>query len=126
MKYFQDNILSLEVTTAKSWISADEERSYYNIDLEKDEPLTLEGLLGKDYVAICNQNIVKQINMRIASDENAMFFGFGDDTDDFGGFETIDGNTPFYLNADGEVVISFPEYSIAPGYMGIQEFIIEH
>lgn len=126
VKYFQNNILSLEVTTAKSWVSADEERSYYNIDLEKDEPLTLEGLLGKDYVAICNQSIVKQINTRIASDENAMFFGFGDNTDDFGGFETIDTNTPFYLNADGEVVISFPEYSIAPGYMGIQEFIIEH
>ena len=37
---------------------------------------------------------------------------------------TVTEDTPFYLNAEGEVVISFPEYSIAPGFMGIQEFVI--
>lgn len=127
VKYFTDDILSLEVTTAKSWVSADEERTYYNIDLKNDKELTLEDLLGKDYVSICNKSIVEQINERIAADENVSFFGYGKDTDEIGsigGFETVDAITSFYLNADGEVVISFPEYSIAPGYMGIQEFVI--
>lgn len=127
VKYFTDDILSLEVTTGKSWVSADEERTYYNIDLKNDKELTLEDLLGKDYVSICNKSIVEQINERIAADENVSFFGYGKDTDEIGsigGFETVDAITSFYLNADGEVVISFPEYSIAPGYMGIQEFVI--
>lgn len=127
VKYFTDDILSLEVTTAKSWVSADEERTYYNIDLKNDKELTLEDLLGKDYVSICNKSIVEQINERIAADENVSFFGYGKDTDEIssiGGFETVDASTSFHLNADGEVVISFPEYSIAPGYMGIQEFVI--
>ncbi len=127
VKYFTDDILSLEVTTGKSWVSADEERTYYNIDLKNDKELTLEDLLGKDYVSICNKSIVEQINERIAADENVSFFGYGKDTDEIGsigGFETVDASTSFYLNADGEVVISFPEYSIAPGYMGIQEFVI--
>lgn len=124
VKYFTDDILSLEITTAKSWVSADEERYYYNIDLAKDEPLTLETLLGEDYIDICNSSITAQIEERMASDENAMFFGFGEDDGMIDGFQTIDADTPFYLNAEGEVVISFPEYTIAPGYMGIQEFVI--
>lgn len=124
VKYFTDDILSLEITTAKSWVSADEERYYYNIDLAKDEPLTLEILLGEDYIDLCNRSITAQIEERMANDENAMFFGFGEDDDMIGGFQTIDANTPFYLNTEGEVVISFPEYTIAPGYMGIQEFVI--
>lgn len=124
VKYFTDDILSLEITTAKSWVSADEERYYYNIDLAKDEPLTLEALLGEDYIDLCNSSITAQIEERIASDKNVMFFGFGEDDDMIDGFQTIDADTPFYLNAKGEVVISFPEYTIAPGYMGIQEFVI--
>ena len=31
----------------------------------------------------------------------------------------------YYLNENGNVVVSFPEYSIAPGSMGIQEFVIQ-
>lgn len=128
VKYFKDDILSLEVTTARSWVSADEERTYYNINLKEDKELTLQDLLGADYVSICNESIVAQIKERMAADENALFFGYetdADEIDSIGKFETIDADTPFYLNADGEVVISFPEYSIAPGYMGIQEFVIK-
>lgn len=130
VKYMDDDTLSLEVTTAKSWVSADETRSYYNINLAKDEELSLEDVLGEDYVSICNKSIVAQINDRLEKDENASFFGYGKDAeaDDEGGivdgFETVDANTSFYLNQDGKVVVSFPEYSIAPGYMGIQEFVI--
>lgn len=125
VKYLTDDVLSLEITTAKSWVAAEEERYYYNIDLARDEPLTLEALLGEDYIDLCNKSITAQIEERMANDENAMFFGFGEDDDMIDGFRTIDADTPFYLNADGEVVISFPEYTIAPGYMGIQEFVIE-
>lgn len=125
VKYFTDDILSLEVTTAKGWVSAEEERSYYNIDLTKDEALTLEDILGEDYISICNKSILEQIKERMAADENAMFFGFGQDDGIVEGFTTITEDTPFYLNDKGEVVISFPEYSIAPGYMGIQEFVVK-
>lgn len=127
VKYFDDDVLSLEVTTAKGWVFAAEERSYYNINLKTDAELTLKDVLGEDYINICNQSILKQIAERMAADENAMFFGFGengDEADETWKFQTIDDTTPFYLDADGNVVISFPEYSIAPGYMGIQEFTI--
>ena len=124
VKYFEDDILSLQVTTAKSWVSAEEEHYFYNIDLKKDTELTLADVLGENYVEICNKSITDQINARLAADENAAFFGFGDDDGLAEGFTTVTEDTPFYLNAKGEVVISFPEYSIAPGSMGIQEFVI--
>lgn len=126
VKYFNDDVLSLEISTAKGWVSTDEEHYFYNIDLKTDEPLTLKGLLGEDYVAVCNKSIVKQINERLAADESLAFFGYGANAEDgIEGFESIEPTTDFYLNKDGNVVISFPEYSIAPGYMGIQEFVIE-
>ena len=125
VRYFEDSILSLQVTTAKSWVSAEEEYHFYNIDLKQDTELTLEDVLGTDYVKICNTSITQQINERIASDENAVFFGFGNDEGMMDGFTTVDETTAFYLNENGSVVISFPEYSIAPGSMGIQEFIIQ-
>lgn len=127
VKYYKEDILSLEVTTAKGWVYAEEARNYYNIDLKHDTALTLEDMMGEDYIAICNESILKQIDERMAADENALFFGFGENADEMDAewmFRTIDDTTPFYLNADGDVVISFPEYSIAPGYMGIQEFVI--
>lgn len=129
VKYLSDDILSLGVTTAKGWVFAEEERTYYNIDLKEDKELTLKDLLGDDYVSICNKSIISQIKERMAADENVIFFGYGenaDETDALWKFKTIDADTPFYLNADGKVVISFPEYSIAPGYMGIQEFVINN
>ena len=125
VRYFEDDILSLQVTTAKSWVSAEEEYHFYNIDLKQDTELTLEDVLGTDYVKICNTSITQQINERIASDENAVFFGFGDDEGMMDGFTTVDETTAFYLNENGNVVVSFPEYSIAPGSMGIQEFVIQ-
>lgn len=127
VKYLKGDILSLEVTTARSWVSADEEHTYYNINLKDDKELTLKDLLGDDYVSICNKSIVQQIQDRMAADANAMFFGYGvstDEADSMGKFETVDATTAFYLNEEGKVVISFPEYSIAPGYMGIQDFVI--
>ena len=125
VKHFEDDILSLELITAKSWVSAEEEHHFYNIDLNNDKAVTLEDVLGADYVNICNEAIMAEIEARLAADENAVFFGFGDDEDMMDGFTTVTEDTPFYLNADGKVVISFPEYSIAPGSMGIQEFIIK-
>ena len=124
VKYFEDDILSLELITAKNWVSAEEEHHFYNIDLSNDTEVTLEDILGADYINICNAAIVAEINARLAADENVVFFGYGDDEGMMDGFVTVTEDTPFYLSPDGDVVISFPEYSIAPGYMGIQEFVI--
>lgn len=40
------------------------------------------------------------------------------------GFKTITHDQSFYINNNGKLVISFNKYDVAPGYMGVVEFII--
>ncbi|MDO4292286.1 MAG: DUF3298 domain-containing protein [Eubacteriales bacterium] len=129
IKYQKGNILSLELITAKGWVAAEEERHYYNLDLSDGQDLTLRQLLGDSYVEQCNESIKKQIEDRLAADDSLSYFGFGPNAQDdkesgIEGFTTVTEDTDFYINEKGEVVIVFPEYSIAPGYMGFQEFVV--
>lgn len=39
-------------------------------------------------------------------------------------FEKIKPNQNFYINKDHKLVIVFDKYDVAPGYMGIVEFVI--
>ena len=122
--YQQDPVLSLELVTAKGWVAASEERHYYNLDLEKEKELTLADVLGDDWISICNAVIDRQIREQIAADPGLSYFGYGDNDLAELKFRTVDGETDFYLNAAGEAVVVFPEYAIAPGYMGYREFVI--
>lgn len=124
VKYQKSPILSLELTTAKGWMAASEERHYYNLNILEGKELKLEDLLGEDYINICNAEIDRQIREQIADDPRLSYFGYGDNELTDAGFRTIDENTDFYINSDGQVVIVFPEYSIAPGYMGWREFAV--
>lgn len=129
VKYQQGNILSLELTTAKGWVSAQEERHYYNLDLATGQYLTLEQLLGADYIEEVSSNIRHQIEERLASDDSLAYFGYGSMAEDdaslgIEGFTEIASNQDFYINNQGKVVIVFAKYDIAPGYMGRQEFIV--
>ena len=58
----------------------------------------------------------------MAADENVMYF-LNDEMDEFN-FKSITDETAFYLNADGEIVISFNEGDVAPMYMGVVTFTI--
>ena len=40
------------------------------------------------------------------------------------GFTELSPDAKFYINGEGNVVIVFDEYEIAPGYMGFPEFEI--
>ena len=130
VKYQKDNLLSLELVTAKGWVAASQERHYYNLDLDREQALTLEDILGEDYVRICNESIDAQIREQVRTDEMKSYFGYGPDgekDDEIGieGFTTVSKDTKFYLNEEGNPVIVFDEYEIAPGYMGMPEFEIE-
>lgn len=50
------------------------------------------------------------------------FYNTGEDYVDE--FNLITGDESFYFNENGEIVIVFDEYEVAPGYMGAVEFTI--
>lgn len=114
-----DNTVSFVVDFGEGWVSAQQQRFCYNLDLENDRDITLADLLGEDWVNICNRSIQSQIDESRDEDGFSYFF-----PPEQGGFTTVDETTAFYINADGVPVVVFPEYSIAAGAAGIPEFAI--
>ena len=125
VKYQEGSVLSLVLTTSEVWVSAQELRYYYNIDVAQNRELTLKDLLGGDYVNIANESIKQQMKERAAADENLVYWGVTETESGIDGFVSVDEDTDFYINADGNPVVCFGEYEVAPGFMGIQEFEIE-
>ena len=125
VKYQEGRVRSLVLTTSEVWVAAQELRYYYNIDVAQNRELTLKDLLGEDYVNIANESIIRQMNERAAADENLVYWGVTENESSIDGFVTVDENTDLYINADGNPVVCFGEYEVAPGFMGIQEFEIE-
>ena len=125
VKYQEGSVLSLELSTFEGWVAAQELRYYYNIDVAQNRELTLKDLLGEDYVNIANESIRRQMKERAAADENLVYWGVTETESGIDGFVSVDEGTDFYISADGNPVVCFGEYEIAPGFMGIQEFEIE-
>lgn len=117
--YQTDTRVSFVVTFAEGWVAFMEERYCYNLDLAEDRDITLEELLGENWVERCNESIRKQIEE--SRDEDGFTFFF---EPEMGGFTTVDESTAFYLREDGTPVVVFPEYAIAAGAAGFPEFPI--
>lgn len=114
-----DTQVSFVVTLAEGWVAFYEERYYYNLDLAEDRSLTLQDLLGENWVERCNDAINKQIAASADADGFSYFFA-----PEEGGFTTVDETTSFYLREDGTPVVVFPRYAIAAGAAGWPEFEI--
>ncbi|HIQ75302.1 MAG TPA: DUF3298 domain-containing protein [Candidatus Cottocaccamicrobium excrementipullorum] len=109
-----EDYLSLVVMGSENWTSAYNETRYYNFDLKDGKLVTLKDILGEGYQDKVNAEIRRQMEER--KQNGAVFF------DDF---EGIPQDIPFYLNEEGNPVIVFAAYEIAPGSEGTQEFEIK-
>lgn len=119
MKYSGDDLVSFLINKCETLASAYTEQFIYNVDLETGKELNLRDVLGDNYKQIIDNEVCKQIEERKKNPDN-IYFEKGE-----GGFEGIeDEYQEFYINENRKVVVVFPKYEIAPGYMGIQEFEI--
>ncbi|MBD5543013.1 MAG: anti-sigma-V factor rsiV [Lachnospiraceae bacterium] len=135
IKYQSDTTLSLVLTTNESWVAVYGQQYFFNMDLVNGKDITLEELLGEDYVEKANAVILEQIKQR-SETEGYVYWGYEqyskeyfEANPDFSmgdeGFKTVGPETKFYINEAGNPVIVFDKYEIGPGYMGSQEFEIE-
>lgn len=118
LKSESDRYVSFAVTGTENWISAYSEYHYYNLDLDNLSELSLEDLLGPDYIETVNECVRDGIKEREQNSGDTFF------TQEQGGFQTITDKTPFYINEKGNPVVVFEKYEIAPGAMGRPEFEI--
>lgn len=118
-----DKFLSIEVTKEETQASSYTTKKHYTIDKDKQIVLTLPALFKSDkYINAISENIKEQMKIQMKNNSNVSYFI--DQEDGIDKFNTIVKDQDFYINKDGNLVISFDEYEVAPGYMGAVEFVI--
>ena len=111
-----DKYVSFTVSKAETQASYYEECDYYNIDMDTGSDLTLRDMLGENYIELCNEAVREGIAANERENPDDLYFH------DEMGFQSIEPDQDFYINEAGHVVVVFPKYALAPGYMGTQEF----
>jgi hypothetical protein len=123
VKMQTEDFLVVEGIVTEIAASGFETVQYDNIDLKNQLIITLPSLFkDESYIEVISDNIKAQMEQRMEEDEGEMFFVKSDEVID--GFDKIKPDQTFFINEDSKLVISFDEYEVAPGYMGIVEFII--
>ena len=120
-----EKYLSLRINTTVIMASGAEYVKIFTIDKATGQVVTLKDLFRNkaDYVKALSDNIKEQMREQMAADDSNMYFlESGEDAAD--DFDQITGDESFYFNENGDLVIVFDEYTVAPGYMGVVEFTI--
>lgn len=118
-----ENILSIGRYVVNVAGSSSTIFKYDTIDKNNKILITLPSLFKNDsYIQIISEEIKNQMKARMEDDED-LYYWLEDEIEDFN-FKEISKNQNFYINEDYKLVISFDKYEVAPGYMGVQEFII--
>lgn len=120
-----DRYFTLKLVCYEAAASGVEWNYYYTIDLATGERLALKELFadGADYITPISENIISQMREQMAADENMIYWIDDTDMPEFN-FTSIKEDTQFYLNENGNIVISFNEGDVAPMYMGVCTFEI--
>lgn len=87
-----DTTVSFVVDFGEGWIAANQQRYCYNLDLENDRDITLEDILGENWVEICNEAVKEGMAAQVEADGFDYFFPA-----EQGGFSTVDESTSFYI-----------------------------
>ena len=112
-------------TTLNAGGSVDYSR-YFTLDKATGELLALSDLFleGSDYVGAVSADILRQMEEQVAAGEGDYFIPGGIWSEEEC-FQAIDPDQEFYLDENGDLVIVFGEYEVAPGSMGMPRFTID-
>ena len=96
---------------------------YFTVDKRSGKILALDDLYRDGYLEVISAEILRQMEEQVNSGEANYFIPGGIWSEDEC-FKGITEDRNFYLNMEKELVIVFDEYEVAPGSMGMPEFII--
>lgn len=98
----------------------------YTIDKLTGQQVQLADLFleGSSYNELISENIRAQMRIRMAADGSRHYWVDQEEMPDLN-WQGLKEEENFYFDKEGNLVIVFDEYEVAPGYMGIQEFTVE-
>jgi hypothetical protein len=126
IKTDNERILSVGRYVVNTAASSSTVFKYDTLDKQNEVLITLPSLFKDEhYVEVISENIKEQMRAQHQADENKIYWVKGVEDEGFVDlFEKIDKEQSFYINPEGKLVISFDKYEVAPGYMGVVEFVI--
>lgn len=96
---------------------------FYNIDKVSGKLVELKDMFASArFTDVLEDEILRQMNERMRADDSVIYWT---DEAEFGwSFVTLDAEHNFYWDENGDLVIAFDKYEVAPGAMGTPEFTI--
>lgn len=121
-----DTWFTVRITVTQVAGSGTEYQYFYHIDKTTGEIATLKDLFkdGADYKTAISDDIKKQMREQMDADENVIYWLDDEEVPEWN-FQSIKDDQNFYLDENGQIVICFDEYEVAPGYMGLVQFTID-
>lgn len=119
-----DRYVCIRIDTTVVMASGAQFVKVFTVDKETGQTVSLLQMLGGDreLLAAVSDNIEEQMREQMAADEGVVYFLDSDiPGDDFAG---LTGDESYYFDQNGELVVTFDEYEVAPGYMGAVKFVI--
>lgn len=114
------NWFTLRLTVNSVNGSSDKYYKIYHIDRNKERIVTLSDLFcTPEFKQVIQQDIMEQMKEQIKENNLRSYF-----IDEETMWEISDKQN-FYFNENGDLVILFDKYEVAPGAMGTPEFIID-
>lgn len=121
-----DNEDWLTLRLYTEWVEASgaQYSRYYNIDKKQDKVVQLADLFtaDSDTLNLISENIKAQMREQMAADDSVSYFLDSDIPED--DFQQVKEDQNFRFDEDGNLVICFDEYEVAPGSMGLVEFTV--
>ncbi|MBM7614475.1 DUF3298 and DUF4163 domain-containing protein [Alkaliphilus hydrothermalis] len=122
IKTDNDQILSIGRYVVNTVGSSSTTMQYDTIDKKNEILVTLPSLfINESYQERISENIKEQMLKEMSNDSDKVYWVKEGDIEPF---VSIKLNQDFYINDIGQLVISFDKYVVAPGYMGVVEFVI--
>lgn len=119
-----DQYLSIKINTTLTMAGGTQFVKVFTVDKSTGQVVTLKQALANDPARLqaVTDNIKAQMESQMQADPDKAYFLHSDIPDnDFAG---ITGEESYYRDKDGNLVILFDEYEVAPGYMGAVEFTV--
>lgn len=126
IKTDNQQLLSIARYYVNTAASSSTTMKFDTIDKKNQVLITLPSLfINDEYVNVISENIKEQMRAQMKEDTDVFYWvsGTGEESV-IDPFEKIKKEQNFYINDKGKLVISFDKYEVAPGYMGIAEFVI--
>lgn len=117
-----DTWFTLKIQVIQATGSGNITYKYYHYNKVTEKIMTLSDIaMSEELYKKIEQEIKKQMLEEMKRDRNKVYW-INDDT--FGNTVHIDSKHNFYWDENGNLIIPFDKYEVAPGYMGSPEFVI--